>query len=80
MKDGQAIVLTLAANYFNPQLCPVRALKTFTSLYQHKSDPLFTFKSGHPVSHSFVAARLGLLGHSFRIGGAATEATKKRVV
>ena len=87
MKDGQPIVLTLAANYFNPQLCPVRALKTFTSLYQHKSGPLFTFKSGHPVSHSFVAAQLkhaiefiGLdsskyLGHSFRIG-AATEATK----
>ena len=80
MKDGQPIVLTLAANYFNPQLCPVRALKTFTSLYQHKSGPLFTFKSGHPVSHSFVAAQLkhaiefiGLdsskyLGHSFRIG------------
>ena len=58
MKDGQTIVFTLAANYFNPQLCPVRALKTFTSLYQHKSGPLFTFKSGHPVSHSFVAAQL----------------------
>ena len=60
MKDGQPIVLTLAANYFNSQLCPVRALKTFTSLYQHKSGPLFIFKSGHPVSHSFVAAQLNL--------------------
>ena len=27
MKDGQPIVLTLSVNYFNPQLCPVRALK-----------------------------------------------------
>ena len=25
MKDGQPIVITLAANNFNPQLCPVRA-------------------------------------------------------
>ena len=64
-----------------------QSIKTFTSLDQHKSGPLFTFKSVHPVSHSFVAAQLkhaiefiGLdsskyLGHSFRIG-AATEATK----
>ena len=77
MKIGQPIVLSLVANYFKPQLCPVRALKTFTSLYQHKSGPLFTFKSGHPVGLSSLVAQLQhtiefidldsskYLGHSF---------------
>ena len=55
MKDGKTIVFTLAANYFNPQLCPVRALKHLPPYI----NALLTLKSGrHPVSHSFVAAQL----------------------
>lgn len=85
--NSQPIVLTLSANALNHNVCPVQALKTFTTEFKHSSGPLFTFKSGRPVPHSYVTAQLkhavsfiGLdtsqyAGHSFRIG-AATEAAK----
>lgn len=85
--NSQPIVLTLSANALNHNFCPVQALKTFTTEFKHSSGPLFTFKSGRPVPHSYVTAQLkhavsfiGLdtsqyAGHSFRIG-AATEAAK----
>lgn len=83
--NSQPIVLTLSANALNHNFCPVQALKTFTTEFKHSSGPLFTFKSGRPVLHSYVTAQLkhavSFIGldisqygvHSI---GAATEAAK----
>lgn len=72
----------------SPQLCPVRAMKSYLSVFKHTTGPLFQFKSGLPVSHYFVSSNLSQAishcgldpkfykGHSFRIG-AATDAAAR---
>jgi len=86
MKNNQSMTITLSSNS-QPTFCPVTALQNYLDIVPHTSGPLFTFKSGRPITHNFVSSHLknavqfiGLnpshyLGHSFRIG-AATEAAK----
>lgn len=87
--SSQPIVLTLSANDLNYNFCPVKALKTFTSQlktftsqFKHSFGPLFTFKSGRPVSSSQLCdspIKTCYIIHSMQGGfriGAATEAAK----
>lgn len=84
MKGNQPKIITLGANHQN-QFCQVHALKACVAHFTHATRPLFTDRSGKPVSHKFVPEHLkqaiqliGLdpalyLGHRVCIG-AATEA------
>ncbi|XP_062614099.1 uncharacterized protein LOC134275823 [Saccostrea cucullata] len=86
MKNNQPVTILLSSSK-DFQICPVHALYLYTCTFNHKSGPLFSFKSGAPVSRSFVVSNLKSAltfcdlnpnlykGHSFRIG-AATEAAR----
>ena len=86
MRNNQPLSISISAST-SKEICQVRALLSYIACFKHSSGPLFSFMSGHPVSHAFVAENLKLAlsfcgldsklykGHSFRIG-AATEAAK----
>jgi integrase len=84
IKNNQPVTIFLSPS-ISETICPVRALQQYVELATHTTGPLFTFRSGSPVSHSYVVQQLKSAlkfssldcnqykGHSFRIG-AATEA------
>ena len=86
MRNNQPITIMLTPSA-DLSICQVQALRLYITAFGHTSGPLFSFLSGHPVTHSFVTQQLKLAlafcdlnpaqykGHSFRIG-AATEAAK----
>ena len=72
----------------NSTMCPVSAVLQYLNLTGYTSGPLFKFKSGEPVTHSFFNSSLKSLlnfiglntavykGHSFRIGAATSAAAR----